>query len=244
MRKLDGTTTLNVDGIVRNKNLKEDHLHDILEASAIINSKLELNYVLEQVIVHATKLTNSVATSIILICDSSSGLVIRYATDPASHMITNVRFSAGKGIAGYCVDTGQIVVVFDAKKNSHHFADIDKLSGFKAESVLCIPLCVKVKTIGCVKLLNKHDGTTFNDGDIAVAARMSNFAAVSVSNAKSYDNLQRTNYALKSQLFSGDIVIGKNKKMQKILPSKSHCLPAATIERAKGRYTRLRRIFS
>ena len=219
MRKLDGTTTLNVDDIVRNKNLKEDHLHDILEASAIINSKLELNYVLEQVIVHATKLTNSVAASIILICDSSSDLVIRYATGPASHMITNVRFPAGKGIAGYCVDTGQIVVVFDAKKNPHHFADIDKLSGFNTENVLCIPLCVKGKTIGCVELLNKHDGTTFNDDDIAVAAIMSNFAAVSVSNAKNYDNLQRTNYALKSQLFSEDIVIGKNKKMRKILQS-------------------------
>ena len=66
MHKLDGTTTLSVDDIVKNKNLRETNLHDILEASAIINSKLELNYVLEQVIVHATKLTNSVAASIIL----------------------------------------------------------------------------------------------------------------------------------------------------------------------------------
>jgi transcriptional regulator with GAF, ATPase, and Fis domain len=40
---------------------------------------------------------------------------------------------------------------------------------------------------------------------------------VSVSNAKSYDNLQRTNYALKSQLFSAEMVVGKNKKIKKIL---------------------------
>ncbi|MFQ5786737.1 MAG: hypothetical protein ACE5H1_02025 [Thermodesulfobacteriota bacterium] len=71
MLKLDGTTSLNIADIVRNKNLKETHLHDILEASAIINSRLKLNHVLEQVIIHATKLTNSVAASIILICDSS-----------------------------------------------------------------------------------------------------------------------------------------------------------------------------
>ncbi|MBT6228089.1 MAG: hypothetical protein HOI47_15705, partial [Candidatus Scalindua sp.] len=45
MRKLDGTTTLNVDDIVRSKSLREASLHDILEASAIINSKLELNHV-------------------------------------------------------------------------------------------------------------------------------------------------------------------------------------------------------
>ncbi len=218
MRNLDGTTSLNIADIVRNKNLKETHLHDILEASAIINSKLELNHVLEQVIIHAKTLANSVAASIIL-CDADKDLVIRYATGPASDVISNIRFPAAKGIAGFCISTGQIIVVFDAKKNPHHFADIDKISGFKTESVLCVPLCIKGKAIGCVQLLNKRDGTTFNDDDIAVAAIMSNFAAVSVSNAKSYDNLQRTNYALKSELFSEDMVLGKNKKMKKILQS-------------------------
>ena len=218
MRVLDGTTTLNVDDIVRSKSLREASLHDILEASAIINSKLELNHVLEQVILHATKLTNSVAASIIL-CDSDEDLVIRYATGPASDVISNIRFPVAKGIAGHCIGTGKIVVVFDAKKNPHHFAEIDKVSGFKTESVLCVPLCVKGKTIGCVELLNKHDGTLFNEDDIAVATIMSNFAAVSVSNARSYDNLQRTNYALKSELGSEDIVVGKNNKMKKILHS-------------------------
>ena len=218
MRVLDGTTTLNVDDIVRSKSLREASLHDILEASAIINSKLELNHVLEQVILHATKLTNSVAASIIL-CDSDEDLVIRYATGPASDVISNIRFPVAKGIAGHCIGTGKIVVVFDAKKNPHHFAEIDKVSGFKTESVLCVPLCVKGKTIGCVELLNKRDGTLFNEDDIAVATIMSNFAAVSVSNARSYDNLQRTNYALKSELGSEDIVVGKNNKMKKILHS-------------------------
>ena len=218
MRVLDGTTTLNVDDIVRSKSLREASLHDILEASAIINSKLELNHVLEQVILHATKLTNSVAASIIL-CDSDEDLVIRYATGPASDVISNIRFPVAKGIAGHCIGTGKIVVVFDAKKNPHHFAEIDKVSGFKTESVLCVPLCVKGKTIGCVELLNKRDGTLFNEDDIAVATIMSNFAAVSVSNARSYDNLQRTNYALKSELCSEDIVVGKNNKMKKILHS-------------------------
>ena len=61
--------------------------------------------------------------------------------------------------------------------------------------------------------------TTLNIDDIAVATIMSNFAGVSVSNAKSYDNLQRTTYALKSQLFSADMVVDKNKKINKILQS-------------------------
>ncbi|ODS33623.1 MAG: two-component response regulator [Candidatus Scalindua rubra] len=217
MRKLNDTTSLNVEDIIRNKNLKETHLHDILEASAIINSRLELNYVLEQVIIHATKLTNSVAASIILICDSTNDLVIRYATGPASDRISNLRFPASKGIAGFCISTGQIIVVLDAKKDPHHFGEIDEVSGFKTKSILCVPLCIKGKTIGCVELLNKCDGAAFNDDDIAVATIMSNLAAISITNAKSYEKLQTTNFALKSQLPSLDMVIGKNKKVQKIL---------------------------
>ncbi|MEK6764682.1 MAG: sigma-54-dependent Fis family transcriptional regulator [Planctomycetota bacterium] len=218
MLKQNGATSFNIEDIVRNKNLKETHLHDILEASATINSKLELNHVLEHVITHATKLTNSVAASIILLSDSND-LVIQYATGPASNLISNIRFPATKGIAGSCISTGQIIVVPDAKKNPHHFAGIDAVSGFKTESILCVPLCLKGKTIGCIELLNKRDGTSFNDDDIAVATIMSNLAAVSITNAKSYDNLQRTNFALKSQLPSAEMVIGNNRKVKKILQS-------------------------
>lgn len=82
-----------------------------------------------------------------------------------------------------------------------------------------MPLCLKGKTIGCIELLNKRDGTSFNDDDIAVATIMSNLAAVSITNAKSYDNLQRTNFALKSQLPSAEMVIGNNRKVKKILQS-------------------------
>src|SRR3990167_3857060 len=171
MLKQNGATSFNIEDIVRNKNLKETHLHDILEASATINSKLELNHVLEHVIIHATKLTNSVAASIILLSDSND-LVIQYATGPASNLISNIRFPATKGIAGSCISTGQIIVVPDAKKNPHHFAEIDAVSGFKTESILCVPLCIKGKTIGCIELLNKCDGTSFNDDDIAVATIM------------------------------------------------------------------------
>ncbi len=219
MSRLNGITSYKIEDVLRNKSLKEAHLQKILEASAIINSRLELNHVLVQVITYATNLTNSVAASIILKCDNSNDLVIRYATGPASNVISNLRFPASKGIAGSCVSTGKVVVVYDAKKTPQHFAEIDKLSGFQTKSVLCIPLCLKDQTIGCIELLNKKDGNAFDDDDIAIATIMCNLAAVSVSNAKSYDNLQKANFALQSQLPSAGMVIGQSNKVMKIMKS-------------------------
>ncbi len=76
MRKLDGRTNLIIEDIVRRKNLKETHIHNVLRRVLLFIPGWK-TIVLEQVIIHATKLTNSVTSSIILICDSRSGFSIR-----------------------------------------------------------------------------------------------------------------------------------------------------------------------
>ncbi len=215
MENLTNTISLDITDVVRNKNLKDIPLNNILKAISIINSKLELNHVLKHVIQQATKLTNSVAASIILTSDSDDDLIITYSTDLKS----NVKFPRAKSIAGLCIDTGQIKVVHDAKRSSVHSKKVDESTGFKTKNILCVPLSVKGKTIGCVSLINKCDGTMFNDDDIAVATMISNLAAISIKNASAYEKLQNTNLALKYQLPSAGMVIGKNKDVRKIFES-------------------------
>ncbi len=215
MGNLNRTTSLDIADIVRNRNLKEAHLHNILKACTIINSKLELNHVLKQVVRYAIRLTKSVAASIILTNDSDDDLVIAYSTD----LTSRVRFPRTKGVAGLCVSTGQIKVVHDATRSSLHFTKIDESTGFETKTILCVPLSIRGKTIGCLELMNKRDGTMFNDDDIAIASIMSNLAAVSIKNAENHEKLQTANLAMKTQLPSADIVIGKNKDVRKIFNS-------------------------
>ena len=99
MERLKGTISLDIADVVRNKKLKDTPLHNILKAIAVINSKLELNHVLKQVIYHATKLTHADAASIILISDSGQDLVIAYSTGPVSGSISN--FQGQKALQDY-----------------------------------------------------------------------------------------------------------------------------------------------
>ncbi len=215
MGKLNKTISLDIADVVKNKNLRNIPLHNIFKAVSIINSKLELNYVLKHVIHHATKLTKSVAASIILTSDSDNELIIAHSTDLKS----NFKFPRAKSIAGLCIDTGQIKVVHDAKRSPHHFKEVDESAGFKTKSILCVPLSIKGKTIGCVTLVNKRDGTMFDDDDIAIATMISNLAAISIKNAEAYEKLQKANLALEYQLPSEDMIIGKNKDVRKIFES-------------------------
>ena len=45
----------------------------------------------------------------------------------------------------------------DTKKSSQFFQEIDKLTGFKTRSVLCVPLFSQRKVIGVLEVLNKID---------------------------------------------------------------------------------------
>jgi len=218
MEHLNEITSFSIADIVK-KNLKNTPLHNILKAITIINSKLELNHVLKQVMYHATKLTYSVAASITLISDSDQDLILAYSTGPVSGSIINIKFPRTKSIAGLCIDTGQIKVVQDVKKTPRHFKKVDESTGFKTKSILCVPLSIRGKAIGCIELINKRDGTTFNDNDITVATIMSNLAAISIRNAKIHEKLQITNLALKAQIPSADMVIGENKDVRKIFTS-------------------------
>ncbi|MCP4264116.1 MAG: sigma-54-dependent Fis family transcriptional regulator [Candidatus Brocadiaceae bacterium] len=215
MRDLKKITSLVLKDAVKNKDLKKSHLQNILKASAIINSKLDIHHVLKQVIHFALKLTNSVAASIILLSDTEDELVIAHSTD----LKTNFKFPMKKSIAGLCISTGQIKVVNDTKRNPLHFKKIDESTGFKTNCLLCVPLKIKGKTSGCIMLINKRDKTDFNDDDITVAAIMSNFAAVSLRNAEIHEDLQSANLALKAQLPSEDNVIGENREVRTIFKS-------------------------
>ncbi|GJQ59144.1 MAG: sigma-54-dependent Fis family transcriptional regulator [Candidatus Scalindua sp. AMX11] len=210
MGYLNKITSLDSKDIIKNNDLKTTRLHSILRAINIINSKLDLNHVLKQVIQHALRLTNSVAASIILETESDTDLVIAYSTDLKS----KIRFPRKRSIAGSCIDSGQIKVIYEPKNPQQK--EIERLAGFKTKSILSVPLSIKGKTIGCIELINKQDNSLFNDEDITVAAIMSNLAAVSIRNAEVHEKLQTTNLALQSQLPSGDRIIGTNQEVQKI----------------------------
>ena len=215
MGQFDSMASLNVEDVIKNRSLKNFYLHNILNAINVINSKLELSYVLKKVVYYASKLTKSDITSIILTNESIDDLTIEYSTDLES----KIRFPRAKSIAGQCINTGQIKIVYEAKENKGFFPGVDKIAGKDTKSILSVPLIVNNATIGCMEFINKHDSMNFNDEDVAVASIISNIAAVSIRNAKAYEKVQKENHILKSQVPSVEILIGKNKKIKEIFKS-------------------------
>ncbi len=130
------------------KLLKSEELGIAIEEGSLINSSLNIAEVLERIMKHVNQVTNSVASSLMLIDDKNGDLVFSVPTGPKSDKLMNFHIPAGKGIAGWVAENGQHVLAPDAKKDPRFYAKIDEVSGFETKSLLCVPLKAKTKLIG------------------------------------------------------------------------------------------------
>ena len=82
-----------------------------------------------------------------------------------------LRIPADKGIAGHVVQTGETINIKDAYKDKRFNPDVDKKTGYRTKTILCMPIKnFNQEIIGVFQVLNKFDETfTIDDEDLLVA---------------------------------------------------------------------------
>jgi len=111
-----------------------------------------------------TRMINAARASLMLVDDSRQELVIRISEDLPE--MSEVRIPIGKGIAGAAAQSGQIIRIDDAYSDPRFNPEIDKQTGFRTRSILCIPLRDQSgKVFAVTQLLNRLDGKPFDDAD-------------------------------------------------------------------------------
>src|SRR5262249_8549711 len=59
-------------------------------------------------------------------------------------------------------------------------------TGLAPRTMICVPLVSKNTLRGVIQILNKVDGTTFTDAELAVAQTLADHAAIAIENASLY----------------------------------------------------------
>ncbi|XP_078284389.1 dual 3',5'-cyclic-AMP and -GMP phosphodiesterase 11A [Rhinoraja longicauda] len=92
----------------------------------------------------------------------------------------------GKGIIGYVAEHGETVNMPDAYEDHRFNDEIDKLTGYKTKSILCMPIqnC-DGEIIGVAQAINKNPaGVPFTEDDEKALQMYLPFCGISISNAK------------------------------------------------------------
>ncbi len=94
--------------------------------------------------------------------------------------LTGLSLEPGEGIAGTVVKNGRSMVIKDCKKDARWAGRFDRTTGFDTKSMICVPLVNKYEVIGCIQIINKRDGSLYDDEDVSLCENLAMLTAIAV----------------------------------------------------------------
>ncbi|HSM57812.1 MAG TPA: ATP-binding protein [Candidatus Sulfomarinibacteraceae bacterium] len=99
-----------------------------------------------------------------------------------------IRLKSGQGIAGEVARTGEPLIVNNVYKDERFHREIDDSSGFRTNSILCVPLKVEQRVIGVLEAINKQHGS-FNKDDLRLLQAITGPLAAAIENARLHEDV-------------------------------------------------------
>lgn len=154
-------------------------LQALLEISRAMNAQRDLDRLL-QLIVHETTRVMDADRSSLFLVDHARGEL--YSKIAQGAEVKEIRFPIGKGIAGQVAEHKATINIPDAYADSRFNPAVDRSTGYRTRSILCMPLVThEDKVVGVVQVLNKKDGP-FTAYDESLLAAFASQAAVAIDN--------------------------------------------------------------
>ncbi|XP_037926477.1 probable 3',5'-cyclic phosphodiesterase pde-5 isoform X2 [Hermetia illucens] len=112
---------------------------------------------------------------------------------------TEIRFPIGTGIAGQVAMSGEIMNITDAYSDPRFNRSVDQQTGYKTETILCMPIFIRGVVIGVVEMINKRSGY-FTKEDEEAFETFAIYCGLALHHAKLYDKIKRSEQKYKVAL--------------------------------------------
>ncbi len=178
--------TAEIEKLVETRALEKARFRSLIRVSTILSSTLNLPRLLEIILEATTRLTDTMAASILLIDSQSGNLYFEAASNIPPAQMERIQVPLKGSIAGWVVRHGEPRIIQQVKEQEGFTASarIDSITIFTTHSVLAVPLTAKGKVIGVLEALNKNDERPFSDDDADTLMAMAGQAAIAIENAR------------------------------------------------------------
>ncbi|MBC7251465.1 MAG: GAF domain-containing sensor histidine kinase [Anaerolineae bacterium] len=153
-------------------------------------STFDLRKLLRDTMQLAANVIDAGAAVLMLIDEKTNELVFEVTHGPGTAGFRQQRVSMNEGVVGWVASHGEPVIINNVAEDPRFNREVDTRTGFLTQSVLCVPLQIKGKTIGVLEVLNKFSGDGFDEEDLQVALTMAAQAAIAIENARLYQSLR------------------------------------------------------
>ena len=121
---------------------------------------------------------NSEAGAIWLLDPKTDRLSPLFHMGPAD--VSNITVENGLGIEGIVTKTGKSVMVTDAASDARFDGTVFDDNGLVTKTMICVPLNNLHDVIGCVQIVNKKDGSLYDEEELQLCERMAALAAITI----------------------------------------------------------------
>jgi adenylate cyclase len=151
--------------------------------NVLASSTFDIDQVLKYTMDMVRIVMNVEAGSLLLINDNELEFKVTFNVD--FEKIRKFRLRFGQGIAGYAATCGKSVIVNDVAQSPHFCPDVDKATGFRTKSAICVPIISQGKVLGVIELLNKIHGD-FTQNDEHLLQSIVSSVTIAMENARLY----------------------------------------------------------
>lgn len=173
-------------------------LATILRSSALINSSLNIEEVLDKAMKWAEEFMGAEASTVYELDERKNELVVRLARGEKKEPVERITLKVGEGIAGTVVKTGKPMVIQDVTHEKKFTDKIDRITGFRTKSVICVPLILRNRPMGALQVINKKSGAPFTRSDLEILYAIAQHVSIAMENASLYRRLEE-NFAVTTQ---------------------------------------------
>ncbi|MBM75227.1 MAG: adenylate/guanylate cyclase domain-containing protein [Proteobacteria bacterium] len=188
----------------------------LLEVTTAMSAEIQLQPLLIKVMETVNDILNADRCTIFLHDPDSSELWSKVASGLETK---EIRFPDHLGIAGTVFTSGEIINIKDAYADDRFNKAVDRKTGYRTRSILCMQITNKMGTaIGVIQVLNKESGT-FDSTDEQRLRAFCSQAAVAIENAKLFDEvvtIKNYNEAMLESMSTGILSTNADKKIVKV----------------------------
>jgi HD-GYP domain-containing protein (c-di-GMP phosphodiesterase class II) len=164
-------------------------LNGILVAARALNSERDLDRLLPLIVSTARKVVDADRCSLFLVTPDRQQLWSKVAQGVG---MREIRIPMGKGIAGTVASSGKAANIPDAYKDERFNPEVDKTTGYRTRSILCVPMLSQTEeVVGVLQALNKIGGEVFSADDEDLLTALGGQAAAAVNNALLHQEIER-----------------------------------------------------
>ncbi|MCC6802005.1 MAG: GAF domain-containing protein [Anaerolineae bacterium] len=177
-------------GQLMSRQIERRQLRALAATTALINSSLDTDSVLNQVMDTVIQLTGAERGYLMLTNKATGKLEFRIARGIDREQLSRDEFIVSNTIVNQVFNSGEPVLTDNARSDPRYQSQ-ESIVGHQLRSILCVPLIVRGETTGVVYCDNRALSALFKDHELSLLRAFADQAAVAIENARLFEATQR-----------------------------------------------------